>query len=436
MAITIDEALDQISFAGAELVNGNANHGPMATEALFTMGREDAVLPWIDAYRSRLKYRPSPSLAIPREDWREYLGDRERLGDWIVLFENELSEAPWQEVVRRWVPRLAPAVMAAATHGLIRTAHAARSLSLADTPQRRSELAQGLGFWAARYYSLPGAPSADNAGLAPRTALDRVERLHDETFEGVGSISEQIRGLEDHPEFAPVINLADTSGDLSRFISDTTATFAGVYLANSSNLVAFVHTVTAPSALRLLAPYLDEADARVAARYAWQACAAVYAWFSHRPAPPVEHLEAPSGDLDDLIDRAVTAGGAHSIKLTEACLREYAVNPHPDLPRGSQGRNREGRPGLVHRIGTKNGVRRNCCAGRKCYNAQSFELWDDLYSQSGVVDDGTQSEGATVRSRRDHGGHRGVLPARLDRWPARRATHPRPRGGHAGPRVP
>ena len=329
MSITIDETLDLLSFASAELVNGNANHGPMATEALFVMGRDDAVLPWIDGYRSRLKYRPSPSLPIPPEDWREYLGARDRLGDWIVLFENELSEAPWQQVVRRWVPRLAPAVMAAATHGLIRTAHAVRSLSLADTTQRRNELAQGLGFWAARYYRLPGSPSRANDGLAPRPALDRVERLHDEDFDGSGSISEQIRGLEDHPEFAPVIDLADAGGDLSRFISDITATFAGVYLANSRNLVAFVHTVTAPSALRLLAPYLDERDAREAASYAWQACAAVYAWYSLQPAPAIEAREGPSGDMEELIDRAVSAGGAHSIKFTEACLREYAVNPEP-----------------------------------------------------------------------------------------------------------
>jgi len=30
-----------------------------------------------------------------------------------------------------------------------------------------------------------------------------------------------------------------------------------------------------------------------------------------------------------LIDRAVVAGGAHTIKFTEACLREYALHPKP-----------------------------------------------------------------------------------------------------------
>ena len=168
MAITIDEMLDLLSFAGAELGNGNANHGPMAAEALFMLGRDEAVLPWAEDYRSRLTDRPSPSLAIPRSEWRDFLGDRQRLGDWIEFFENELKEAAWQEVVKVWVPRLAPAVMAAATHGLIRTGHAVRNLSSGDTPQRRYELAQGLGYWAARYYTLPGEPSAANAGYHPR----------------------------------------------------------------------------------------------------------------------------------------------------------------------------------------------------------------------------------------------------------------------------
>ena len=103
MAITIDETLRLISFAGTELVNGNANHGPMAAEVLFALGRDEAVLPWVEGYRGRLIDRPTPALPIPGDDWRE------------------------------WVPHLAPALMSAATHGLIRAGHAARSLSQAAT---------------------------------------------------------------------------------------------------------------------------------------------------------------------------------------------------------------------------------------------------------------------------------------------------------------
>ena len=92
-----------------------------------------------------------------------------------------------------------------------------------------------------------------------------MKRVHGPDFDPRGSIVQQIKGLDEVPEFADVVTLVDTSGDLSRFISELTETFAGIYLANPNGLIAFVHAVTAPSALRLLVPYLAEADARLAA---------------------------------------------------------------------------------------------------------------------------------------------------------------------------
>ena len=334
MAITIDEVLDILSFAGPELVDGNANHGPMASEALFAMGRDKAVAPWVEIYRGLLANRPSPLAPISADHWQDSLGRRDRAGDWIEFFERELKMTPWQDVVKKWVPRLAPAVMAAATHGLIRTSHAVRSLSATETPQRKAELAQGLAYWATGYYTLPGSPSEANAGHMPRSALDRVERLHGTDFDATGRIIEEIKGIEEHSQFATAIDLVETSGDISHFISEITETFAGIYLANSKNLIAFVHTVTAPSALRMLVPYLEDTEARQAARYAWQACAAVYSWYSTAPSADTPGSEAlldgqERKSREDLIDRAVAAGGAHSIKFTEACLREYALNPKP-----------------------------------------------------------------------------------------------------------
>ena len=120
---------------------------------------------------------------------------------------------------------------------------------------------------------------------------------------------------------------ASPAGDLADFIAELTATFAAVYLANPKGLIAFVHAVTAPSALRLLMPYLSEADARLAARYAWQACAAIYAWYATTTLPATTNVAPPTTEPDQLIDRAVVAGGAHTIKFTEVCLREYALAP-------------------------------------------------------------------------------------------------------------
>lgn len=329
MSITIDEMLDLVSPFGTERANGNANHGPMAAEALFKLGRDEAVLPWVENYKSGLIDHPKPTTPISRSDWRESLGDSSRLSDWTAFFDRELEEAPWQDVLSQWVPHLAPAVMAAATHGLLRTSHAARSLSAVETPQRLHELAQGLGYWAARYQVLPGSPSPFNSGFSPRSAVEQVDRLHGPDFDGGGGISNQVMGLDDHPKFAVTIDLVDTEGDLSAFISNLTETFAGVYLANQKNLIAFVHTVTAPSALRNIAPYLTEESSRLAARYAWQACASIYSWYSAAPPLDTSELAIPIEDQEELTDRAVAAGGAHSIKFTEACLREYSFNPKP-----------------------------------------------------------------------------------------------------------
>ena len=159
--------------------------------------------------------------------------------------------------------------------------------------------------------------------------MRRLRRVHGPCFEGEGLIFEAVRGLDDEPDFGSAIGMSGPGDDLSAFLSDLTETFAGLYLVNDSSPIAFVHTVTAPSSLRLIAPYLDDADARLAARYAWQTCAAVYAWYGVRDAGERAAGGPPDHDRDDLIDRALHARGPHTIKFTEACLREHAINPNP-----------------------------------------------------------------------------------------------------------
>ena len=90
-------------------------------------------------------------------------------------------------------------------------------------------------------------------------------------------------------------------------------------------MIAFVHAVTGPSAVRLLLPHVSEATAQLLLRYAWQAAAALYAAFSHASvsAPTV----AVPSDPNALIDAAVATRDEHAIKFTEACLREHAQRP-------------------------------------------------------------------------------------------------------------
>jgi len=176
---TLDEALAILKPYGPEYRGGLTNHGPMAVEALCALGRADAVIPWLDKYRKGLEPRPSSNQRIATQAWRELLGRESRVADWMAFFENEMTEHPWQEVLTRWVPRLAGGLIAAATHGPIRVGHAARGLARADTADRRRELAEGLGYWAATFQVLPRRPAAQAtkaAGL-PSEMISRVQVL-------------------------------------------------------------------------------------------------------------------------------------------------------------------------------------------------------------------------------------------------------------------
>ena len=330
----IDQALVMLDGCGPEFGdNGLSNHGPMASEALAAMGRGDEVEAWVERYRERLAERPPLVERIAPEQWREALGDVRRVSDWEAFFGREVDSAPWRNVVDTWVARLAPGIMAAATHGLIRTAHAVRSLAADEgSRERKAELATGLAYWAARYQALPGTMHPAEARL-PSEAIGDVPVMPRELRNPrPGNIFTAVKELDGFPAFEGVAGLAAPGEDLSAFISDLTTTMARFYLENAGvGSIAYVHTVTAPSALRMLAPHVSAGTARIAARYAWVACAAIHAR-SHAPHDVAMPEELP--EQEDLIDRAVFAGDEHAIKFTEACLREYELNPDPALLAG------------------------------------------------------------------------------------------------------
>lgn len=325
----LDEALAHFARTGPEYRGGLANHGPMAAEALVVLGRTEAVMPWVERYKRQLQSPPEARKAITRENWREALGDFSRVGDWIAFFNLQMKEASWRAVLGEWAARLAPGLIAAAAHGLIRTGHAARSLSQKETPARRAELAEGLAYWAARYQLLPASRAEGAARLKPSEALKQVETLPMEQRTS-GLITDSLEELDKFPPFAKVAQLVDTNIEASRFISDLTETFAGVYLANVrkiGSVIAFIHAVTGPGAIRLLLPYLRPEETAGMLRYGWQAAAGLYAAYGVTPASAPAQ---PAGQsMEDLIDRAVASGDEHAIKFTEACLREYAINPKP-----------------------------------------------------------------------------------------------------------
>ena len=326
----LDQALIRLTGSGPEFGEGLSNHGPMAAEALVALGRGEAVDGWVDRYLRRLDEAPRGTAPIDDDNWRAALSDLRRVADWTEYLHRQLREEPWQRVLGRWWQRLLPGMAAAATHGVIRTAHAARGLAQAHSPTRVQELANGLAYWAARYLEVPGVgrkPGEATAGgqLRPGHALAAVPTLPDP---GDGLITDQfarLGGLSGFPEAVAALRPAAADVDVS--LHELTREFATNYLRNGGAApIPFIHTVTAPTAVRSILSLLPGSLHRPTHDALWQVGAAIHAGYAGGgaqaaagPPPPRGALPAP----DDLTDRAVAVGDEHAIKFIEACLREW-----------------------------------------------------------------------------------------------------------------
>jgi hypothetical protein len=338
----LDEVLRRIHRAEPLSVRGLSTHAPMVAEALCAMGHGDQAMAWLDAHDRPMIEIPISGRRIDRARWRSALGpvrgaptweaELVRWGDWVELFREELAEAAWPDVLDRWVGRLAGGMSAAATHGVIRTAHAVRALGRRETPERLAELTRGLAYWAAAYEELP-AVAARAAPTGYAAALARVP-LYQDAHPGppVGNIVNGLRHAQKVPRFAEVRDLAASPGhpdDLSAVLSSLTALFARTYLHHGTrdHAIAFVHAVTAPCALRKLAPHVSAETAGSALPYAWQAAAAIYCIYARRGPTPA--IAASRLSPTELAGRAIENGADHAIKFTEALLAENALRPDP-----------------------------------------------------------------------------------------------------------
>ncbi len=328
----IDDVLDLLKNTGVEYSQGFSNHGPMASEAMLTLGRADLIVNWAEHYKRRLRELPKGSNEITDANWKEAIGQASRVADWINYFNRQLAEKPWQDVLSKWIPHLCSGFMAGSTHGFLRTAHNTRSLSRASTPQRINELAEGLAYWAAYYQALPTAAEAPGKNLLVSKAIKFLHPVSAEVLEShhFHLIRESTSLLDEVDSFDQVINLVDASIDYSTFLSDLSATFAACYLKNATSIghaITMIHCVTAPSAIRLIAPHVNEECTRQLLRYAWQTAAALYTIYGQEGFSLA--CSTFDGKWDDIIERAIATGDEHAVKFTEACLREHKINSNP-----------------------------------------------------------------------------------------------------------
>ena len=330
----LDEAYVRLHQWGPEWGGeaGLSNHGPMAVEVLARRGFEDQVGGWLDRYVPRLVDLPAEDDPITEDNWQSAMGELSRVGDWVACFRRAVRAAPWPEVLAAWWPRLLPAIASGATHGLIRTGHAVRTVLGGDTsPEALDEIAHALGYWAARAVYVPGL-AAPAGRLGAGDAMAALPRLPDQS----GGMRQRFARLADLPAWTPALTTLRAPGtpaEVTAALGDLTAAGARQYATHGyGSPVLLVHVATAPNAMSHLLPALPETLWTASLGATWAACAAItvaYAPADPQPAPSAP--SAPAADPASLMARAAEHGDEHVIKLTDAVLDAYARTGDPAL---------------------------------------------------------------------------------------------------------
>ena len=328
---SFDDVLDALHTTDPRWGGGLSNHGPMVAEALLAQGQTNRIVPWANEYASRLNRldEAAPLSAVERP---AALGHPGRLAGWIAAYEAELlDQSPRDVVLRSWAT-LSSGYVAAGLHGVLRTAHALRSLDREDTPSRRRELAHALGYWSATRRTLPGIP-----GAQPQVGLDVLQALHSVPMvpfrrrTRFGLIAERLAAVYDDPGFVPVIESVDLDAlPIEQAATELTAAAARLFVSHGADSIVYLHAVTGSSALRLILPWLDDSAKRSGLGYAFQCVAAIHATQGSSVGVPVS-VRAPRRTAAELAERVAREPDEHTIKLVEVALREHAVDPRPEF---------------------------------------------------------------------------------------------------------
>jgi Questin oxidase-like len=295
-----------------------ANHLPMVLVALYRMGASDDRLEdYCQVYHKQngLVPVPEPVGAITRDNWREFLGQREREADYRTFFAGEVARLGATPAALPYLPELMPGMAASATHAFMRMAYA----TMTDSDE---ETGVSLAYWAATYLSLGASrgltPSTDDpaevlAFMSGPPAFRHVEPERDLLWHFMRAVSEK-------PEFGPVVDMLAIGPD-SR---DRIARCSLELYAATLDFCA-LHAVTGTHWLRLIAPRTP--DAATPLRYFWQAIASLAPKIGFPSLPSADQLEAwrrvRLPDWPEIYREAVARDDEHDLSLTFSAGEEF-----------------------------------------------------------------------------------------------------------------
>lgn len=301
-----------------------ANHLPMVLVALHRMGASPERLEaYCHIYNEMNHLAPVPERIgeITQANWREFLGQREREGDYRAFFAGEVARLGATPAAVHYLPRLFGGFSASAMHAFMRMAYATMTNSDAET-------GVALGYWAATYLSL-GAPRGD-----PPSTDDPAQVLAfmygPETFRHVETERDLLwhfmRAVARKPEFAPVVDMLAIGPDTRNRI----AKLSLALFAATGDFCA-LHAVTGAHWLRLMEPRTP--DAATPLRYFWQAIASLVPKIGFPELPGEQQLEQwrrmPLPDWTEIFREAVTRDDEHDLSLSFSASEEFKIYGDP-----------------------------------------------------------------------------------------------------------
>jgi Questin oxidase-like len=317
---TLHAQLQAARHYDAEYGHKLASHLPMALTALQRLGASDAQRQaFFDRYVQTHRLHAAPPMAAwPAGDaWRDRLGDPAAWPAYRGLFHAWVAHEGVGDVLTQVLPWLMPGAGAAAFHGLLRVSYGVAA-------EDAAEVADGLAYWACRWFDCgsaalasPDAPASDVAklltGMHVRTASQ-------------GLIAERMDVIARTPAFRAAmqrfaVSAQDTLPALARLAAEQYA---------ASGNFTLLHVLTSTQAVQTLLPWIDE-DARGAALAAYAAAGAA-AWIS---ATPRTAAPAPEATWDEVIAHALQRAAAgsdddeHMLKCVDAAREWHRIDPHP-----------------------------------------------------------------------------------------------------------
>jgi|SRR5271166_593592 len=295
-----------------------ANHLPMVLVALHRMGANDErLMEYCRVYHKAngLVPIPEPVGEIGRSDWKDFLGQREREGDYRRFFSGEVAQLGANQAAVSYLPQLFPGFAASALHAFMRMAYA----TFTDSDE---ETGVALGYWAATYLPL-GSPSG-----RPPTTDDPAQVLSyiygPETFRHVETERDLLwhfmRAVASKPEFAPVVDMLAIGPDTH----DRVARVSLALYAATGDFAA-LHAVTGTHWLRMMWPRTPDPAAPL--RYFWQAIASLVPKIGFPKPPSADELDARRNmrlpDWPEIFREAVRRDDEHDLSLPFSAGEEF-----------------------------------------------------------------------------------------------------------------